>query len=112
MRVSIRGVTYDTVRAAAEAHGVSEGYVYQALSEGRQDTIGIGMGNWRKPHHRAFDGNKIVLHGVEFASLKAASLALGFNEHYIRGALRRPSKKSATRIREAVAQYVYSTTKR
>ena len=111
MRVSIRGVTYDTVRAAAEAHGVSEGYVYQALSEGRQDGIGVGMGNWRKPCHR-FDGNKIVLYGVEFASMTAASLALGFNEHYIRGALRRPSKKSETRIREAVAQYVYSTTKR
>ena len=111
MRVSIRGVTYDTVRAAAEAHGVSEGYVYQALSEGRQDGIGVGMGNWRKPRHR-FDGNKIVLYGVEFASMTAASLALGFNQHYIRSVRRRPNKKSETRIREAVAQYVYSTTKR
>jgi hypothetical protein len=109
MRVTIRGVTYGTVREAAKAHGVSEGYVYQALSEGRQDSIGIGMGKWRKPHHRAFDGNKIVLYGVEFPSMTAASLALGFNEHYIRGALRRPSKKSETRIREAVAIYERKT---
>ena len=104
MRVSIREITYPTVREAALAHGVSEGYVYQALSEGRQDSIGIGMGNWRKPRH-SFDGNKIVLHGVEFASMTAASLALGFTSHYIRGALRHPSKKSEARIREAVARY-------
>lgn len=110
MRVMIRGVTYETVREAAQAHGVSEGYVYQAMSEGRQDSIGIGMGNWRKPRDR-FSGNKIVLYGVEFASMKAASLALGFNQHYIRSVRRKPNKKSETRIREAVAQYVYSTTK-
>ena len=109
MRVMIRGVTYETVREAAQAHGVSEGYVYQAMSEGRQDGIGIGMGNWRKPRHR-FDGNKIVLHGVEFDSMTAASLALGFNRHYIRSALRRPSKKTETKIREAVARYAYSKT--
>ena len=104
MRVSIRGVTYETVREAAEAHGMSKSYIYKMVLEGRQDSIGIGMGNWRKPRHR-FDGNKIVLYGVEFPSMTAASLALGFKRHYVRGALRRPSKKSDTRIREAVAIY-------
>ena len=43
MRVTIRGVTYKTVRAAADAHGVSVSYVYKAVAEGRQDSIGIGM---------------------------------------------------------------------
>lgn len=109
MRVRIRGVTYETVREAAQAHGFSESYIYRLMTEGRQDSIGIGMGNWRKPRDR-YDGNKIVLHGVEFPSMTAASLALGFREHYIRGALRRPSKRSETRIREAVARYAYSKT--
>lgn len=108
MRVMIRGVTYETVREAAQAHGVSESYIYRLMTEGRQDIIGVGMGNWRKPRDR-YDKNKIILHGVWFDSLKAASLLLGFNQHYIRGALRRPSKKSETRIREAVAQYERKT---
>ena len=105
MRVRIRGITYETVRSAAQANGVSESYVYKAMAEGRQDTIGMGMGNWRKPRDK-FNGNKIVLHGVWFDSMTAASLALGFKGHYIRGAMQRPSKKSMTRIREAVALYV------
>ena len=109
MRVTIRGVTYETVREAAQAHGMSKSYIYKMVLEGRQDSIGVGMGNWRKPRHRVFDKNKIILHGVEFPSMTAASLALGFKRHYVRGALRRPSKKSETRIREAVAQYERKT---
>ena len=56
MRVSIRGVTYETVRAAAEAHGMSKSYIYKMVLEGRKDSIGIGMGNWRKPRHRVREG--------------------------------------------------------
>ena len=102
MRVTIRGTTYDTVQEAAEAHGVSVGHVYTAVAEGRQDKIGIGMGNWRKPRDR-FDGNRIVLFGVEFKSMTAASLELGFKDHYIRGALMKKSPKGMVRIREAIA---------
>ena len=109
MRVTIRGVTYETVREAAEAHGMSKSYIYKMVLEGRQDSIGIGMGNWRKPCDGVFAKNRVNLHGVWFDSLKAASLLLGFNQHYIRGALRRPSKKSETRIMEAVAQYERKT---
>lgn len=105
MRVTIRGVTYPTVRAAADAFGVSSSYVYKAVTEGRQDSIGIGIGNWRKPRNR-FDGNRVVLFGVGFPSMTAASLALGFKDHYVRGVLVRQSPKSMTRIREAVALYL------
>lgn len=103
--MTIRGVAYPTVRAAAKAHGVSISHVYTVVSRGTQDTIGVGMGNWRKPRNR-FDGNKINLHGVWFKNMKEASLELGFNQHYIRSALRKPSAKSETRIREAVALYL------
>ena len=106
--MSIRGVTYETVREAAEAHGMSKSYIYKMVLEGRQDSIGIGMGNWRKPCD-SFNSNKIILHGIEFPSMKAASLALGFKQHYIRGAMRRPSFKSTMRIMQAVIEYERKT---
>lgn len=102
MRVTIRGVVYPTVCAAAEDHGVSASYVYKMVAKGRQDYIGIGMGNWRKPRNR-FDGNRINLHGFWFDSMTAASLELGFNRHYIRSALLNPSARSDRRIREAIS---------
>ena len=108
MRVTIRGVTYETVRAAAVARGVSPSHVYNKIGNGTQDSIGVGMGRWQKPRHR-FDGNKIVLYGVEFPSMTAASLALGFKRHYVQGALRRKGEVSMTRIREAVAIYERKT---
>ena len=102
MRVTIRGVVYPTVRAAADAFGVSTSYVYKAIAEGRQDSIGIGMGNWRKPLNR-FYGNRINLHGFCFDSMTAASFELGFNRHYIRSALLNPSARSERRIKEAIS---------
>ena len=108
MRVTIRGVTYGTVRAAAKALGVSTSHVYNKIGSGTQDSIGVGMGRWRKPRHR-FDGNKIVLYGVEFPSMTAASLALGFNQHYVRQAMRRSSLAMMEKIREAVENYERKT---
>jgi len=108
MRVTIRGVTYNTVREAAEALGVSISHIYNMVGKGRQDYVRIGMGCWRKPRD-SFDGNKIVLYGIEFPSMTAASLALGFKQHYIRGAMRRPSFKSTLRIMRAVIDYERQT---
>ena len=109
MRVTIRGVTYETVREAADAHGVSASLVYKMVAQGRQDSIRIGMGNWRKPRHRVFEGNKIALYGAEFPSMRAASLALGFNQHYVRQAMRRSSVVMMGKIREAVEVYERET---
>lgn len=103
MRVRIRGVTYESVREAAEAHDVTRTYIYDALRRGREDVIGMGTG--RKPNGK-FVGNKIVLYGVEFSSMKAASLALGFNRHYVRGALLNPSPTSDARLKMRVFKYV------
>ena len=108
MRVTIRGVTYETVQDAAKAHEVSISHIYNMVGKGRQDYIRIGMGCWRKPRD-SFNGNKIILHGIEFPSMKAASLALGFKQHYIRGAMRRPSFKSTMRIMQAVIEYERKT---
>ena len=105
MRVTIRGTTYESVSEAAQALGMSRSYIYKAVDEGRQDLIGIGSGRWRKPGDK-FEGNKIVLHGVEFPSMKAASLALGFNEHYVRSVFRRGSPKATERVKFAVMRYI------
>jgi len=103
MRVKIRGVTYETVREAAAAHNVTRSYVYDAIERGREDIIGIGIGN-REPNGK-FTKNKVTLYGVTFPSMKAASLALGFNKHYVRGALLTQSPVSNERLKIAVFKY-------
>lgn len=103
MRVKIRGITYETVREAAKAHNVTTSYVYDAIERGREDIIGIGIGN-REPNGR-FVKNQVTLYGVTFPSMKAASLALGFNRHYVRGALLTQSPVSNERLKMAVYKY-------
>lgn len=103
MRVKIRGVTYETVREAAKAHNVTTSYVYDAIERGREDIIGIGIGN-REPNGK-FVKNQVTLYGVTFPSMKAASLALGFNRHYVRGALLTQSPVSNERLKIAVYKY-------
>lgn len=103
MRVKIRGVTYETVREAAAAHNVTRSYVYDAIERGREDIIGIGIGN-REPNGK-FVKNQVTLYGVTFPSMKAASLALGFNKHYVRGALTTGSPVSNDRLKMAVFKY-------
>ena len=103
MRVKIRGITYETVREAAAAHNVTRSYVYDAIERGREDIIGIGIGN-REPNGK-FVKNQVTLYGVTFPSMKAASLALGFNKHYVRGALLTQSQVSNERLKIAVYKY-------
>jgi hypothetical protein len=103
MRVKIRGVTFETVREAAKAHNVTRSYVYDAIERGRADIIGIGIGN-REPNGK-FVKNQVTLYGVTFPSMKAASLALGLNKHYVRGALTTGSPVSNDRLKMAVFKY-------
>lgn len=103
MKVKIRGEVYETVRDAAKAFNVSTSYIYDAIERGREDVVGMGIG--RKKDGK-YNGNEVVLHGVTFPSMTAASLSLGFNRHYIRSAGRTNSKVSAERIRMAVFKYI------
>lgn len=105
MRVMIRGVTYETVREAAEAFGLGTSYIYDAIERGRQDFIGTGRGRARHGQPDDWNGNAITLHGLTFPSMTTASLALGFNKAYLRAALRRGSKLSHDRIKFAALRY-------
>jgi len=67
MPIQIRGVHYDSARHAAEALGVSRRTVLGAVSRGRQDFCGLGVG---KPM-------RVTIRGVTYASVKEAAQAIG-----------------------------------
>lgn len=48
MRVTIRGVTYESVPAAAEALGITPDTIHSAIYRNRLDTCGLGSG-YRPP---------------------------------------------------------------
>jgi hypothetical protein len=50
--VVIRGVTYESLSAAARALGVTVQAVHDGLERGRADQIGLGRNWWRKKHER------------------------------------------------------------
>lgn len=50
--IQIRGVDYPSMRAAAEALGVTHGAIWQALEKGRLERVGLGIhGNWNGGAH-------------------------------------------------------------
>ena len=95
MLVKIRDKTYESVRHAANAFGVSKFAIYAALNRGTIDRVGLAP-TQRKP---------IVLNGLSFRSLGDASVQLGFNRSFIRWSMISGSQKSAERLNRAIAQY-------
>lgn len=77
MRVKIRGVIYETERAAASAFGVTVAYLERMLDAGKEDQIGLGRGG----NHRVPEPFEIE--GLTFASMRDASIALGFRPNRI-----------------------------
>lgn len=101
MPVLIAGRVFQSAKVAAKYYGVSPGAVYLAIDDGDPDRIARATrdGCWRsKP---------VTFDPVTFPSSIAASRALGFeSDHYVRGVLRRGSKRGLARIMAAVAVYV------
>lgn len=95
MLVKIRDKTYESVKHAASALGVSKFSIYAALNRGTVDRVGLAP-TQRKP---------IVLNGLSFRSLGDASVQLGFNRSFIRWSMISGSQKSAKRLAQAIAQY-------
>lgn len=46
--VTVRGVTYPSIKACARVFGISHQAVCDALDRGRADFIGLGRNWWRK----------------------------------------------------------------
>lgn len=79
MTVRIRGITYPTVEAAAEALGVSISTVHTGLKRGRPDYIGTGVA---RPD-RAYAGNRekgIQVGPVRWPSQAACARDLGLSD--------------------------------
>lgn len=95
MRVRVRGVTYESVRHAASALGVSKFSIYAALRRGSEDRLGI-VSTKRKA---------VVLNGIPFQSYSAASVALGFNRSFVRWVMTSGSETALARLQKAVHKY-------
>jgi hypothetical protein len=78
--VTIKGVTYPSQKAAAEALGVSRTTIGMARKNGSLDNVGRG------PLHKGCEPvklYKITLGGVHYPSHKAAAEALDLPQTYI-----------------------------
>ena len=104
MRVIIRDVLYETVKDAANAFNLSTNYIYQAISAGRQDIIGLGVGK-KLTETSEYKGNVIDLYGVVFPNMTIASAELGLSKTYVRCAIRRKSVMQLDRIKFECLKY-------
>lgn len=94
MRVEVRGVTYESVREAAAALGVTIAGVYTALDRGRIDKLGLGK---TRP-------KKMVIGGITFRSASDAARALGFGRTYFKDA--NQGERAKARMNAAIARLI------
>lgn len=95
MLIKIRGVTYPSVKAAAEAMGVKRDAIYSALARGSIDTVGLGKSQ----------PQPITLDGITFSSIRSASLALGFGRTYLGKVLSKGGDKAYAKLLAALTAY-------
>lgn len=81
--VRIRGVVYESSRAAAEALGLSTSAISNALAEGRMETVGLRVPRGRPRPCR--------INGVNYPTLTAAAQANGVQVSAIFNAIARGS---------------------
>ena len=106
MRVSIRGQEFPSARAAADHFGVAISTVRWALAAGRIDHVGLGRGSRPRESRAAPKARPITIGGIRFASLQAASAALGFNPKYLAKALRVGKERARARVAAAALAFV------
>ena len=95
MLIKVRGVTYNSVREAADALGVSFHSVYSALDRGGLEKLGLGTTR-PKP---------ITIGNTTFRSLTQASLALGLGRSYLEWSMRGGGQKAKDRVAFAIERY-------
>jgi hypothetical protein len=81
-RVTIRGVTYPSQIAAADALGVTRQTITGAVKRGTLDFVGLGP---PKPGCKPAYVHPTTVGGVTYPSRKAAAEALGVTQVYISG---------------------------
>ena len=90
LRPTIRGVTYDSVAAAADALGISTRTIYGARRRGTLEHVGLGRGNHR--NNRGHGGAKPFTIGTHtWPSMAVASIALGYHDAQVAHVMRKGS---------------------
>lgn len=102
IRVTIRGVTYPTVAAAAKALKVKPNTIYVALHKGRIDKVGLGCGKVVAYRHPQIPPKPIKVGGLDFPSLQALSLWLGRSKQYASNKLKRHPDTGLTDLTQEV----------
>ena len=101
MPVRIAGQDFEDVRAAATHFGLTRQAIYSAIDDGDPDRVA------RPAVYNPWKSQPFTVGGVTFASMRAASRALGFkNEEYIAKVIKRGSRRGRERIIAAAMGYV------
>jgi len=105
MTIRIRGTIYPSAHAAAAALGIRPVTVYSALSRGAIDGAGIGAGRGRRKQGHSVKSKPVTIAGETFASMNAASVALGFGPQYLGNVLDRGKDRARTKLQAAAMLY-------
>lgn len=105
MKIVVRGVVYENVEACAKAFKVKKASVYAALSAGKTESIGLGRGYKRPGRARGPRSKKFKMGGVEFASMRAASRALGKSPSYVVNVMRKGGDRAKINLVREIMKY-------
>lgn len=87
MRVEVRGVIYPSVKACAEALGVSAITVRWAVNQSKTATLGLGY-KCKETNPQLYTAKPVVVAGQCFASMADLALAIGRNPRNVRASIR------------------------
>lgn len=108
MKVSIRGRVFASVSDAAKHFGVRTSTIYHALSDGREDYIGLGQGKRKKGDYSqrgGYPAKPLKLGAYTFRSIGEAERQLGFSEKYLSKLLRKNTDRAWSTIYAALLRY-------
>ena len=97
MPVKIRGKVYKNAGAAAKALGVKRSTIYSALYRNTLDTVGLGTGKHKK-NPRGGRPRPVKIGDMQFPTLRAASVYLGYQERSLSRILARGGARSKANI--------------
>jgi hypothetical protein len=100
MRVKIRGLIYESVRAAASANNVSADTVYDAVSRRDPDSVGVGRGKYDRcgMPKGGMPPTSVTIGGKKFPSMAALARYIGREPRNVRTALRSGGQLAQGRI--------------
>ena len=98
MLIKVRGVTYPSVRQAAQSLNVTDNAVYSALFRGRIEVLGLAN-TQKKP---------VEVEGLLFPSIASAARKLGLSEKYLCRVIATDSVTGMKRFRAAAVAYKQS----